>query len=118
MVVSFRRDDTHKYTSIRHYHPQCWLDDAMDYLSRNPYTPHGNRGRPTKDLTPEQRVRRTKLLMAKAALEQQKRKVSSPEPHRTAILARIDSKMCGIMLEVAQVGGIPKSWIQKLIDQG
>ena len=96
----------------QHYHPDCWLKNCMDYLERNPYTPGLRRG-PKVKFIQEDRKERLKLLQAKAALEQRKRRLLSlPEENSNKVkLGRIESKILNLYDKISRLGGIPKGWL-------
>lgn len=105
------KERTLNFTS--YFHPKCWIEQGLDYLKRNPYTPY-KRGRKA-EISDDQRRQRYLLLRRKAALEQRKRKLKSDFPDRVLVEARIDAQISQIMVEIAKVGGVPKSWIRDLL---
>ena len=98
-----------------YYHPQCAMDEGMDYLATHPYTsgPH-KRGPKSSILSEDDKLQRLKLLRRKASLDQRKKKLKMDYPDRLLKEAHIDEKIADLMIEIAQVGGIPHSWILKL----
>lgn len=91
----------------RYYHPQCWIDQGLDYLNRNPYVPY-IRKRPSNNLTSGQKELRYKLLRRKASIDQRKRNlVDSPLE-----AARLDEQISKLMVEIIPIGGIPKRWLE------
>ena len=104
------------YNIKRFYHPECWIDQGLDYLKMNPYTPRGEKRGPKTTLTIEQKAARMKLLRKKAMLEQQKRRIKSSYPDSLLTASRIDDKIMNVMLDIYKVGGIPPRWKQCLID--
>ena len=100
--------ESHKgFNTKRYYHPQCWIDQGIDYLKRNPYVPYLRK--PKMELSEEQSKRRYQLLRQKAAIEQRIRKLGDT-PNILAE-ARLREKITNIMLEIAEIGGIPKKWL-------
>jgi len=93
------------------YHPQCWVDQGLDYLNRNPYIPQHREKKPT--LCEEDRRKRF-LLVRKFHKAEQMRKNSGSYPDNLLAEVRLTEQMIGIMLEVAVLGGVPKSWAERL----
>lgn len=103
------------YNYKKHYHPDCWVAQGLDYLRMNPYIPRkGAKPRLTK-LTPEQKRKRYLLLRKKASLEQRKREIKAPYPDRLLIETRLDIQIIDVILDISRVGGIPKGWMECLI---
>jgi len=94
------------------YHPQCWVDQGLDYLNRNPFVPH-RRGVKSK-LSEEDRKKRYLLVRRFHALEQRKKNSKLDYPDNLLMDSRLTKQMTDIMLDMAKVGGIPKSWVEKL----
>ncbi len=117
VIVFFwrRGDDDHAYNIKKYYHPECWLAQGMDYLRVHPYQAEGERG-PKCKLTPEQHTKRGLILRQVGALKQRRKAVKEQEPaRRSLLLARIDAAIAAKMLEIAEVGGIPKRWVEEII---
>lgn len=96
----------------KYYHPQCWVDQALDYLRLNPYIPY-NRHR-SSELLPEDKQRRLKLMRDKARLDQRRRNLKSDGTERIQAETRIDLHILELMEEISKVGGIPKRWVENL----
>ena len=111
-----RGDEQHKpYNTKQHYHPQCWIDQGLDYLNMNPYSSPGVRGRPHSQLSLEDKAKRLLILRKKAALEQQRKRIKTPYPDRLTIEERIDTQIMELMFQISEIGGIPISWMKRLI---
>lgn len=97
------------------YHPQCWVEQGLDYLSRNPYVPpiKGKRGRKSL-LCEEDRRKRFLLVRRFHALEQRRKNIKATFPDNLLIEERLTKQMVDIMLDVALLGGIPKSWAERI----
>lgn len=112
MVVAFywnKGTDGNKGFNVkRYYHPNCWVEQGLDYLKRNPYSPYIRK--PKLELTPEQSQRRYRLLRRKAALDQRINGLKD-DSHRLLAEARLMEKITIIMLEIASIGGIPRKWL-------
>lgn len=93
------------------YHPQCWIEQGLDYLNRNPFVPH-KRGRKVT-LSVEDRRKRYLLVRRFHALEQRIKNIKAPYPDDLLVESRLLKQMADIMLDVARVGGIPKSWAKR-----
>lgn len=115
VVVKYWRkgnENERKWNLFLYFHPDCWVANGLDYLERNPYTVSVNRGRPKLSLSVEDKRKRTLLVMRKAALEQQKRKLKVDYPDKLLAMARIDEKMMEIFMDITKYGGVPKSWVR------
>ena len=112
MVVVFfwnKGSETHKGFNVKkYYHPQCWIEQGLDYLGKNPYVPYIRKKR--LELTPEQSKRRYILLRRKAAIDQRRRALEN-NPDRVILETVLDIKIIELMMEIAKVGGIPKKWL-------
>ncbi len=99
--------ESHRGFNVKkYYHPQCWVEQGLDYLKMNPYVPYLRK--PKLELTPEQSKRRYQLLRHKAAVDQRIRKLGDGN---LLALASLHEKITTIMLEIAEIGGIPKKWL-------
>lgn len=104
--------DGRKWNVQHCYHPQCWVDQGLDYLSMNPYVPAKQ---PKNDkLTQEQRRQRYLLLRKKAYLDQKKRRLVD-EPDNGLEILTIDADIAELAVEIAQVGGIPSRWLSQIL---
>jgi len=112
-VVFWNKGDETKRTwnSYFKYHPQCFVDQGLDYLKRNPYSAP-KRGRRSK-LSETDRRRRFLLVRKFHALEQRKHKIVASYPDRVLVENRLEKQMIDIMLDVSKLGGVPKSWSTK-----
>lgn len=106
-----------KFNVKRHYHPDCWVASGRDYLKMNPYSSPGKRGRPKTELAPIDKDRRLTLLRKKAMLEQQKKRLTTPYPDRLVLENNIDEQIASVMFEITKCGGIPKSWLEKILNE-
>lgn len=96
----------------RYYHPECWILQGLDYLEMNPYIPH-KRG-PKPKLSEEDARTRYLLVRRYHALQQRKQKLKADYPDKLLLEVKIDKQVTEIMMDISQVGGVPKSWIEKL----
>lgn len=101
--------DGRKWNTTQYFHPNCWIEQGLDYLRMNPYIPHVRK--PRMSLTEEERKRRCMLLRRKSAIDQRKKKLKPDNPNRMLIEARIDGKIAELMIEILPIGGIPKKWL-------
>lgn len=104
--------ETRWWNTKQYFHPQCWIEQGLDYLKMNPYVAY-RRG-PKVKLTKKRHARRLILLNRKAALDQRKRNLKSEYPDRALIEARMDRQIVEIMLEMTKVGGIPPKWLDTI----
>ena len=103
--------ESRKWNSYSKYHPRCWVDQGLDYLSRNPYVPQIREHKPK--LCEEDRRKRF-LLVRKFHKAGQQRKNCGSFPDNLLVESGLTQQMVDIMLEVATLGGVPKSWAERL----
>lgn len=115
VVVFFwnKGSDNRKWNRKFYYHPQCWVNQGLDYLRRNPYI-HKKRG-PKVTLSEEDRRQRYLLVRRFHALEQRKQKIKADYPDRLLIESRLDEQMLGLVIQMANYGGAPTTWLTKII---
>jgi len=92
-----------------YYHPQCWVAHGLDYLKMNPYVPY-TRHKETKLTEDEMRTRHL-LLRKKAKIDQRRRGLNPSRFDYGLVMAQLDTRVAELMVEIAQVGGIPKKWM-------
>ena len=108
-------EEKRSYNVKRHYHPQCWISMGLDYLMTHPYYAGEQRG-PKVELSKEDRRKRQLLLRKYAVYQSRKRRIMHlPIEERVFTEIRLDGLIASIIMETALVGGIPKRWIQTLI---
>lgn len=107
-------EEKRSFNVKKFYHPQCWITQGLDYLMMNPYTSGSRRG-PKVELSPEDRRKRQLLLRKYATYKSRKNKLAG-DPLRILSEIRLDNQMASIILEISQVGGIPKRWITQMIE--
>lgn len=106
-------ENSRRVNLIFYYHPLCHYVEGLDYLMMHPYTCGEKRGpKQVMQLTPEDARSRYLLLRKKASLEQRKRELKAHFPDRELHCAQIDLEIMSVWTEIAQVGGIPKSWLK------
>jgi len=94
------------------FHPQHWLDQGMDYLNRNPYTPHRSTGRKPIPIDVESKRKRFLITRRYHAFLQRLNKLDDGSDPLKAL--RIESQMVELMSEMLTVGGVPKKWLERL----
>lgn len=107
-------EDKRKWNVKIYYHPQCWIDQGLDYLKMNPYVPRTRWSGTTRSknpLTEEERKLRYKLLRRKASIDQRLRNLKADYPDRVLVEAKLNMDIANLMLEIAKVGGIPRKWL-------
>jgi len=105
-------DGNRKWNRQMCYHPQCYVDQAMDYLNRNPYVPHERGPKPT--LSEEDRIKRTMLLRRFHSIQQRRNKLNGDYPDKLLEEAKLDRQALEVAMGIAKVGGIPPKWVEKL----
>lgn len=94
---------------IRYYwHPLCWVEEGLNYLSKNPYN-QGNRGGQPLNLSHEDRIKRLSILRRHAKYTQKIRQ--SMERGDLDRIIRLASSMEKLKEEILPLGGIPKKWL-------
>ena len=102
--------DGRRWNTKQYYHPNCWIEQGLDYLKMNPYVPYVRKQRLV--LNDEDRKLRYMLLRRKSALDQRRRNLKSDYPEKVLIEARLDGKVAELMIQMITVGGIPKKWLE------
>ena len=103
------QEDNRRWNVQHCYHPECWIKQGLDYLNKNPYVPKNKRIM----LSKEDARKRFLLVRKFHALVQRKDNIKSEYPDNILTEARITNQMVEIMLEMALLGGVPKSWAEK-----
>jgi len=96
-----------------YFHPQCWVENGLAYLERNPYTPAA-RGRKRSNLSFVDNQKRRKILARFASYQQSLRKIVGDSPRDKAAKVRINNKVNGLVDEITKLGGVPVSWLGKI----
>ncbi|KKN53777.1 hypothetical protein LCGC14_0598700 [marine sediment metagenome] len=104
--------DSRKWNSYYKYHPQCWIDQGLDYLKRNPYVPQR---RVRKQILCEEDKRKRFLLVRKFhKIIQMRKNCNHSYPDHVLTDIRLTQQMLDIILEIATLGGVPKLWTERL----
>lgn len=96
----------------KYYHPDCWVEQGLDYLKRNPYI-SSHKGRKAIPLTDEERLKRKRLLNRKSSLDQRLRELDPEHKHYGIKRARIQTRIAELIVEIAPVGGVPSKWLEE-----
>lgn len=116
MVVVFfwnkGNKDSRRWNITQYYQPQCWVEQGLDYLNKNPFVPH-KRGR-VRVLSDKDARKRYLLVRKFHALEQRRKNIKVPYPDNLLAETKLTKQMADIMLDVANLGGVPKSWAERL----
>ena len=112
-VFFWRKGSDSRKWNIQHcYHAECWLRNGMDYLNRNPYVPHRSTGRKRLELSEEARRERFLIVRRYHALRQRLDQLDNGSEPIKAL--RIESLMMELFIEIQPVGGVPKSWLERM----
>lgn len=90
----------------------CWDEQGLDYLRRNPYVPHRRGRKPS--LSVEDTRKRYLLVRKFHALSQRRKNMNHSYPDSLLVDERLTKQMVNIMMEIVPLGGVPKSWVEKL----
>ena len=105
-------EESRKWNTKISFHPQCWIEQGLDYLKMNPYVPQHRVKKAT--LSTEDKRKRFLLIRRYNALIQKRKNSNHSFPDYELNDIRLTQQMVDIMLEVATVGGVPKRWGEKL----
>lgn len=104
--------DGHRWNVKRYYHPQCWIDQGVDYLNLHPYCAGERRGpKPNLSLSKEEMDKRLHLLRKKATLEQRKRNLDPKRADYLSAVLKLEIKVLDTIQEIAPIGGVPRKWL-------
>ena len=96
------------------YHfPDCYVAQGKDYLDRNPYVVKVRARRNL--LSPEDKRKRFLLIRRFNELVQRRNKIAVGYPDNLAVEIQLTERMVEVMMEVAVLGGVPKSWAGKIV---
>jgi len=95
-----------KWRHRKSWHPQCWIDEGIDYAQRNPKPE--TRGRKTLQLKDEDRKRRFRILARRASIIQ-RAKIAYSKGNFNA-LAKYGEQLEQLKEEIKPLGGVPESW--------
>jgi len=109
-----RGSDGRRWNTQQCYHPQCWIEQGLDYLKRNPYVPYRQGRKGYTELSVEDKRKRFLLVRKFHALEQRRKNIRAEFPESLLVESMLTKQMAEIMLDVARLGGVPKSWVKKL----
>ena|SRR3972149_6901442 len=101
-----------KWNTQQCFHPQCWVEQGLDYLRKNPFVPV-QKGRRRSSLTNEERRERFLITRRYHALVQRKGQLSDNIEH-ILVGFRLEEQMSELMLEMQRLGGVPKKWLERL----
>jgi hypothetical protein len=98
------------FTKFRRFHPNCWVEQGLEYLRKNP--PVVRMGRPRLALNQEDRGKRLKILRRRAQLMYLFRNAS--ESGKVIQAVEYYLKAYELIKEIEPLGGAPKSWIEEV----
>jgi hypothetical protein len=107
--VFYRSKEGRTWNAAVLYHPECWLAAGLQFLKDNPFIPE----QPEPDrqeLTEQQKTQRKGILRKYASLRQRQRKLKVDNPRYPVLYANLEAQIAGLMIELLQLGGIPKKW--------
>jgi hypothetical protein len=110
-------DKPRKWVKVLHWHGKrkadglcCWLQQALEHLALNPHIE--TRGRKKIVMPKEMRLKRLRLLQRRAkVIAGIRAELEQPKSKRDInVIARMGEKLEKLKVEIAEVGGVPKSW--------
>ena len=108
-------DNNRRWNVKQFYHPECWIKQGLDYLSRNPFVSKqkGRSGRKTT-MCEEDRRKRFLLVRRFHALYQRRNNIDMNYPDNLITEANLTQQMVDLIVEATTLGGVPKGWVEKL----
>jgi len=103
------------WTIILRWHTQCWIDQAIQKLEKQPFIETKGRkrldpGHTVAEVKDGNRGARHKIMMRRAAVVQRiKKEVELPEQSIDKII-HLGEMLNQLREEIELVGGVPKSW--------
>lgn len=99
-----------KWCFSHRWHPKCWLEQAMIYLSKHKFIPKA--GRPRLQLDDETKQRRNAIMRRRASVIQRiKREVAKPrEKQKQDRLEHFAEMLMEQKREIEPIGGVPSTW--------
>jgi hypothetical protein len=99
-----------KWSVKLHWHPKCWIAQAIEKLEKNPKPETRGRSKPT--LPPDQLAARVKILRRRAAVVQ-RIKVEMARGKDTDFnkIVHLGDLLNNLKDEIKPIGGAPKSWV-------
>lgn len=99
-----------RFTKRYYWHPDCWIQDGLNYLEQHPYSAEG-KGRPRLAMSEGDKKKRYKVLSRRADLMRQLRgAVESGDANQ---ILKVYERMEKLKPEIEKLGGIPESWQSK-----
>ena len=106
-------ENQRRWNTSMHFHfPDCWVQNAYDYLLKNPYFPSDGRGRPPLSLSDVDR-RARQLLLRRYAATQCRIRASTDDDQIGHMIGSLDQ----IIGEIESVGGVPEKWLRDQMER-
>ena len=100
------------WSVVLHWHPQCWIDQGMQYLEAHPYV-SAQKGKKKLDLSLEDRKNRFRIQRNRASVIQKLKAIMNKEELGERDLDRIvkfSERLDELKAEIEPFGGVPKKW--------
>jgi len=98
------------WSFFKRFHPQCWIDQAVEELKKRPFTE--SRGRKKLGITDSNRDARMAILRRRASVVQRIRaEAKKPQDEQNFDrIVHLGSLLSDLKVEISPFGGVPKSW--------
>lgn len=103
-ILKYKEGIEKKYTTILRFHPQCWVDQAINSLGSEPPT------RPEKLLLSKEDAKTRKRLLRNYATTKHRLKRMVGGGVYSIKMDRLVYKLQDIRSQIESVGGVPRKW--------
>jgi len=103
-------DSNRRWIRYLRFHPQCWIDQAVEKLEKQPKIE--TRGAKRSALSDKDRAARIKILARRASVTQRIRaEISKPKEEQSIdAIIHLGDVLNKLRDEIEPFGGVPKSW--------
>ncbi len=91
-----------------YWHPQCWVEQGLIGLRSRPRVSPFRGAITNRDITPEDKTTRLRLLQKRANIVQRMKKAGIEQ--NLDLLISLQEKLEELIPEIEKVGGVPKGW--------
>lgn len=103
-----------KWCVSKYWHPSCWVEQGLVYLSKQPYIPRI--GRKSMDISVEVKEKRNIIMRRRgSAIQRLKREMKKPvEQRSSSTVSKIVALLEKYKKEIEPLGGIPPKWLEPI----